>query len=105
MWNLASPRPETGTSSLGVQVHIRVGLLSGHPLSLASAHWGSGNTGCFQLTGGLGMWEVLVWLSTWPGYLEPPCKVYKETKDSRGSDDQLFIRCMPDTKVVVSALH
>lgn len=26
------------------------------------------------------MWEVLVWLSTWPGYLEQPCKVYKETK-------------------------
>lgn len=51
------------------------------------------------------MWEVLVWLSTWPGYLEQPCKVYKETKDSRDSDDQLFIRCMPDTKVVVSALH
>lgn len=73
MWNLASPRPETGTFfSQSTQVHTRVGLLSRHPLSLASAHGGSGNTGSSQLTEGLRMWEVLVWLSPWPSYLEGP---------------------------------
>lgn len=31
--------------------------------------------------------------------------MYKEAKDSRDRDDQLFIRCTPGTKVVVSVLH
>lgn len=57
VWNLASSSQRQAPSSLRVQVYITVGLFE-HPLRLASAHRGAGNTGGSKLAEGLGVWEV-----------------------------------------------